>query len=69
MTLDQFLALRERTRFLDSLRNVVDAVDQLPMTGVLAFHLQCLELGGRIDALPDRPLGNRWRVAGADKRG
>lgn len=51
MTLDQFLALCKRAGFLDSLRNVVDAVDQLPVTVVLALHLQGLELRGRIDAL------------------
>jgi hypothetical protein len=48
---DQFLALRKRTGFLDGLRNVVDAVDQLPVTGVPQSHLQRLELCGRIDAL------------------
>ena len=52
MALDQFLALCERTELLDCLRNVVDAVDQLPVTVILAFHLQGLGLCGRIDALP-----------------
>jgi hypothetical protein len=51
MALDQFLALRERTGLLDRLRDVVDAVDQLPVTVVLVFHLQCMGLCGRIDAL------------------
>lgn len=53
---DQFLALCKRAGILDSLRNVVDAVDQLRVSVVLALHQQRLELGGRIDVLPDRPL-------------
>ena len=47
MALDQLLALCECTGFLDGLRNVVDAVDQLPVTAVLSLHLQRLELCGR----------------------
>jgi hypothetical protein len=57
MTFDQFLSLCERAGVLDRLRNIVDAVDQLPVMVVLALHLQRLELGGRINVLPDRPLG------------
>ncbi|MCR6480898.1 hypothetical protein NU688_32405 [Variovorax sp. ZS18.2.2] len=54
MTLSQFSALCECTGLLDRLR---DAVDQLPVMVIRAFHLQRLELRARIDALPDRPLG------------
>jgi hypothetical protein len=53
MALNQLLSLRERIGVLDGLRNVVDAVDQLPVTVILAFHLQRMELCGCIDALPD----------------
>ncbi|WP_307684622.1 hypothetical protein [Variovorax boronicumulans] len=42
--LDQLLALCERIGILDSPRNVVDAVDQLQATIMLAFHLQHLGL-------------------------
>lgn len=51
MASNQFLALCEHSGLLDRLRNVVDAVDQLPVTVVLALHLQRLELRSRIDAL------------------
>ncbi|MFS2101489.1 hypothetical protein ACCC97_21270 [Variovorax sp. Varisp85] len=47
MAFDQFLALCESTGILDCVRNVVDAVDQLPVTAVLSLHLQRLELCGR----------------------
>jgi hypothetical protein len=43
VTFDKFLALCNRTEFLDRTCNVVDAVDQLPVSAVVAFHLQCLK--------------------------
>lgn len=68
MALDQFLALCERTGILDCLRSVVDAVDQLPATVVLASHPQRLELCGCVlqgPALPGRTALGRPRTAAA----
>ena len=56
MAFDQSLALCERTAFLDGLRNVVDAVDQLPVTSVLAFRLRERECVVRLRA-SSRPTG------------
>ncbi|MFS2101491.1 hypothetical protein ACCC97_21285 [Variovorax sp. Varisp85] len=64
MALDQLLALCECTGFLDGLRNVVDAVDQLPVTAVLSLHLQRLELCGRdLLGLVETVFPRRRRVA------